>query len=177
MCIRDRATPAVADVRDMTPDAKLNWEVEESYGDTRSQVVISQQDRQGFWREAAYCRELGPGKTATHPAGASCDPTTYKGDALVQFSVLHAPVCDAGGRNCLREVFATGPDGTRVQGEFLGYVAADSMIPANQTLGNPLGMSSGIWRLPGVLNSAGTDLYEVHLNLSLIHISEPTRPY
>lgn len=159
------AQPAVADVRDMAPDSKLNWEVEESYGDSRSQVVISQQDRQGFWREAAYCTDFGKGKTASFPEGASCDPTTYKTDILIQFSVLQAPVCEAGGRNCLQEVFATGPDGQKVVGTFLGYTNPDSAVPANRTLGNPRGESSGIWQLPGVINSAGTDLYEVHLNM------------
>lgn len=154
------AQPAVADVRDMAPDANLSWGIEESYWDSRSQVVISQNDR-----EAAYCTEFGKGKTAYFPEGASCDPASYRGDVLIQFSALHAPVCEAGGKNCLQEVFATGPDGKKVVGTFLGYTNPDSAVPANRTLGNPRGESSGIWQLPGVINSAGTDLYEVHLNM------------
>lgn len=159
------APPSIASVQDMSPDANLTWGVEESYGDSGSQAVIIQKDSSGSRPEAAYCNEFGRDKFAWYPNGASCDPSSYKNDIQIQFSVLQAPVCDEGGRNCLNNVFATGPDGKRIEGKFLGYVNPDSFVPANKTLGNPAGASSGVWQIEGVINSAGTDLYEVHVNM------------
>jgi hypothetical protein len=157
--------PTSANVRDMSDSATLSWQVEESYGDTYSQVVISQKDSRGFWSDGNYCSEFGPGKVARFPQGASCDPTTYRGDILIQFSSLQAPVCLETSNNCLESVFATNAQGNRVMGKFLGYVSKDYWVPANPTLGNPLGVTAGIWQIPGVINSTGTDLYEVHLNM------------
>jgi hypothetical protein len=158
------AQPAVADVRDMAPDSILSWGVEESLGDTSSSAAISVPDGKDFWKLAAFCQEFGKGKVARYPEGASCDPASYKSKSLVQFSLL-APVCSDGGKNCLESIFAVGPDGKKIKGKFLGYVDPKSAVPANRSIGNPRGISSGVWQLPGVLNSAGTDLYEVHLNM------------
>ena len=159
------AQPTSANVRDMADQAKLMWEVQESYGDTFSQVVISQKDSRGFWSDGTYCSEFGPGKVARFPQGASCDPTTYRGDVLIQFSVMQAPVCSEVSRDCIETLFATDAQGQTVQGKFLGYVTKNFWVPANPILGNPQGKAAGIWQLPGVINSAGTDLYEVHLNM------------
>lgn len=157
--------PAVADVRDMPDSANLIWEVKESYGDTYSQAVISVQDSQGFYNDGTYCKEFGPGKLATFPKGDSCDPTKYRGNVLIQFSVLQAPVCTDTSRNCLEKVFAVDAAGNRIEGQFLGYVTKEHWVQANSKLGNPLGAAAGIWQIPGVINSAGTDLYEVHVNM------------
>ena len=157
--------PTLANVRDMPDGASLIWKVDESYGDTFSQVVISEKDSRGFWSDGNYCSEFGPGKLARFPQGASCDPKTYKGDILIQFSALQAPVCDEQSRNCIESVFASDSQGKEIRGEFLGYVSDLNWVPANSSLGNPLGAAAGIWRIPGVINSTGTDLYEAHLNM------------
>ncbi len=149
----------------MPNDSILSWKVDESYADTFSQAVISEKDSRGLWSDGNYCSEFGRGKVARFPQGASCDPSTYKGDILIQFSALQAPVCDETRRNCIESVFAINPQGQRVPGKFLGYVSTLNWVPANSTLGNPLGASAGIWQIPGVINSTGTDLYEVHLNM------------
>ncbi len=167
------AQPASSSVQDMSPDSTLSWTVEETYGSDLSWVVISVIDKgkpsesgKEFWKVAAYCSEIGPGKKSIIGSPASCDPKDYPGKILIQYSVLMAPVCAETKRNCIEEVFATGPDGRKISGQFLRYTGLEKFeIPANRTIGNPAGASSAIWKIPGAINALGTDLYEVHLNM------------
>jgi hypothetical protein len=166
-------TSASAGVQDLSPEATLSWTVLESYGSDLSWVVISVPDKSRtaargteYWKDAAYCSEIGPGKRSIILAPASCDPADYRGKILVQYSVLMAPVCNQANRDCISEVFATGADGKKIRGQFLRYTGTSKFeIPANKSIGNPAGASSAIWKIPGVINLLGTDLYEVHLNM------------
>lgn len=164
-------TPALADVKQMDPDANLTWGVEETYGSEISIGGVSKRIKQTgnseFWESVAdLCESFKPGSEPIFGQSGNCDPKSYKNDyVMVGFSVLNAPTCGGITRNCLEEVFATGPDGVRVQGIFLGYTQPERFVEANSEIGNPRGESSGVWQLPGVLNSAGTDLYEVRLNM------------
>jgi hypothetical protein len=48
----------------------------------------------------------------------------------------------------------------------VGYKNSEKLfVLANSTIGNPLGAAPGIWKLPGVKNSLGSDLYEVDLHM------------
>jgi hypothetical protein len=158
--------PALSSVQDMSPTSTLGWVVEEVYGQGSSQVVISSSKDGNSWSDEAYCSEIGAGKVSVIDPEASCDPKDYRGQVIVQYSVLMAPVCQAADRNCISGLSAVGPDGQKVTGQFLGYTApTEKFIPANRSIGNPEGASSGIWKLPGVMNSLGSDLYDVQLNM------------
>lgn len=170
--------PALSSAKDMSPNATLGWLVSEASGGerndhSRASILVPDPSRPGFWTVAADCREIGSGKTQ-YLSARSCDPRDYRGKIIVNYGPLMAPVCEAGDRNCISEVFAFGPGGERINGEFLRYIGEyydrsfgpqSSFIPSNKLIGNPMGASGGIWRLPGVLNSLGTDLYSVDLNM------------
>lgn len=156
--------PAVSSVQDMSPNSTLGWEVSEAWPSGNSQAAITLPDEGG--RDASFCSEIGPGARSVVGPPESCDPKDYDGEVLVQYNLM-APVCEGRGRNCISQVSAVGPDGARVIGEFLGYsLPSRFFVPENRTIGNPLGASSGIWKLPGVKNSLGTDIYEVQLKMN-----------
>jgi hypothetical protein len=156
--------PAVSSVQDMSPNSTLGWEVSEAWPAGNSQAAITLPE-EGF-RDAGACSEIGPGARSVVGPPASCDPKDYAGEVLVQYNLM-APVCEGRDRNCISQVSAVGPDGAKVLGEFLGYsLPSRFFVPENRTIGNPLGASSGIWKLPGVKNSLGTEMYEVQLKMN-----------
>ena len=170
--------PAKSSAQEMSPNATLGWEVTEASGGERNDkswayILAPDTARPGSWKSAAYCSEFGPGKTE-YLSVRSCDPKDYPGKIIVNFGALMAPVCEGRDRNCISEVFAIGPGGERINGEFLRYIGEyydqfhgpqSSFVFANKLIGNPKGATGGIWRLPGVMNSLGTDLYSVDLNM------------
>lgn len=156
--------PAVSSVQDMSPNSTLGWEVSEAWPSGNSQAAITLPE-EGF-RDAGACSEIGTGARSVVGPPASCDPKDYVGEVLVQYNLM-APVCEGRDRNCISQVSAVGPDGAKVLGEFLGYsLPSRFFVPANRIIGNPLGASSGIWKLPGVKNSLGTEIYEVQLKMN-----------
>jgi hypothetical protein len=158
------AQPASSSVQDMSPNSTLGWEVSETWPSGNSQAAITLPE-EGY-RDAAFCSEIGPGARSITVPSASCDPKNYSGEVLVQYNLM-APVCKGRERNCISQVSAVGPDGAKVLGEFLGYSMPSRLfIPENPTIGNPRGASSGIWKLPGVKNSVGTEMYEVQVKMN-----------
>jgi hypothetical protein len=166
--------PAASSVQDMSPNSTLGWVLQEVMGASISWVSIGLvTSRNGARTLVGYCTEIGPGKRSFTGAGpsalpsVSCDPADYKGTIEIAYQSLMAPVCAGQNRNCISRVFAIGPSGQKVQGQFVGYITPASFhIPANRTIGNPYAASSSIWKFPGVQNSLGSDLYEVQLDMA-----------
>ena len=158
------AQPASSSVQDMSPNSTLGWEVSEAWPSGNSSAAFTL-PAEGY-RDAANCSEIGPGARSIVGTPASCDPKDYPGEVLVQYRLM-APVCEVGDRNCITQVSALAPDGTKVQGEFMGYTQPSKFfIAENTSIGNPRSAASGIWKLPGVRNSLGTELYEIQLNMN-----------
>ena len=156
--------PAVSSVQDMSPDSILGWNVEETWASGGVSTAAITLPSNGYLGEA-YCSEIGPGKRSVSGPSASCDPKDYRGDVRVQY-FLKAPVCGNQTRNCISQVSAVGPDGATVRGEFVRYKDSEELfVLPNSRIGNPLGAAPGIWKLPGVKNSLGSDLYEVDLHM------------
>lgn len=91
--------------------------------------------------------------------GVGANPCNTRGVYTLHGNML-APKCDASEINCIEGIYGF-LDGVKVQGEFIGYTA-DIFVEADKAHGlYNEGQSASRWKIPGVLNAAGTDTYLV----------------
>lgn len=81
----------------------------------------------------------------------------------------HLPPClSILNTNCIQSVFAVGPSGTKIEGEFLKYATPEFEFEyaASEVNNLPQGKGQGgIWKIAGVVHSGGSDSYFVSTNL------------
>lgn len=78
------------------------------------------------------------------------------------------PKClDDKDKNCISGISATSADGKIINGIYVRNFpeAGNSDFAASPELNFPAGKTPSLWRIPGVLNSSGTDLYLVRFTL------------
>jgi hypothetical protein len=89
------------------------------------------------------------------------DDACSKGNAINALN--HLPPCISPITvNCISSVYALDAAGTKTEGTFVKYATPDYKYnyPASETNNLPQGKSQGgIWQIPGITHSGGTDLY------------------
>lgn len=99
---------------------------------------------------------------------ASVDDATCLSAIWVEY-IAHRSICQTPTElDCIESVFAVKPDGTRVQGTFVGGMPEDVSNPfqPNLTLKIPAPSVDGIWNISGVVNGGSSETYAVSLELS-----------
>ena len=73
-----------------------------------------------------------------------------------------APICEDRESNCILDFYATTVDG-KTRAEFLGYVTDHTVAADPDRALWGTGKSASLWRVPGILNSLGSDTYMINV--------------
>lgn len=123
---------------------------------------------------ASTARYLMVNNKTVHLCNGDDDPLCH--DKANLYQKLSFDRCIANSRlSCIGGVWAIDAKGRRIDGQFIRPVTLDEIrhvsedearnLPASTSLG-------GIWRLPGVINSAGTDAYYVNTQVTMFKPAE-----
>ena len=166
------SSSANVDNSNISPDFTYSWRVDEFNAGEVSQLLLSEAFPKNFpgrIPKTAHCSGIGPGQSSIllYSSG-SCDPADYPGGRVwANYGNLHLPTCVDEPRDCISEVFAIDQTGSKITGEFVGYVESPwPDVAANSATKNPKGTSSGIWKINGVLNSLNSDYYIAYFRLN-----------
>lgn len=84
--------------------------------------------------------------------------------------------CEVGlNEACIRSLRVSGPDGKLIEAEFVRSIDA-SIFEADPSRQIPRGGSVGVWRVPGVNHSGGSDLYSAAVKLEYTSTPGQARP-
>ena len=91
--------------------------------------------------------------------------------AVDLYQVLHLDKCEESSQlSCIADFWAVDPSGKKINGEFVRPILFESKQATKENLDLNIPASSsiyGLWRVPGVLNSSGTDTYLVGTHVTM----------